>query len=95
MTIGGTDFCQHAVMRATCSICAREAEIAEYKKQIADLKKTLFLFREFVSNNATVWRVGASHHHPMWARVVEALGEANDPKPGLTGEDWELVRRRD
>lgn len=42
---------------------------AELKEAIEALRD----FREFVISNATQWRLGASHHNPMWARVAEVL----------------------
>lgn len=53
------------------------------------LKDTLRLFREFVLANATQWKAGASHHHPMWQRVAETLGDDNDSK--MTSEEYRFV----
>lgn len=55
-----------------------------------NLRTALRLFREFVQNNATQWRIGASHHHPIWQMVAETLGDDNDLKP--TEAEWQLVR---
>jgi hypothetical protein len=41
-----------------------------------DLKEALSAlrdFREFAMSNAKVWRLGANHHNPMWARVAGVL----------------------
>lgn len=55
-----------------------------------DPKEVLLLFRSFVLNNATQWKAGANHHHPIWALVAEALGDMNQDEP-RTGDDWLLV----
>lgn len=52
-------------------------------------RTTLRLFREFVMRNATQWKLGANHHHPMWLRVVEALGDENDKQ--MTDEEYRSV----
>lgn len=44
-----------------------------------DPKEVLRIFREFVDMNATQWAMG-SRMHPMWALVVETLGDQNDVK---------------
>lgn len=55
-----------------------------------DPKEALLLFRTFVLNNATQWRLGANHHHPIWQIVAETLDDMNDSEP-RSGEDWQLV----
>ena len=58
---------------------------------IDNLRETLNLFREFVIKNATQWKCGAGvHHHPMWAKVAEALGEeVPDIK---SGAEWMFIQ---
>ena len=54
--------------------CQRE----EVLMAAIDPTTALRLFREFVNQNTTQWRLGAgSHHHPMWALVAETLGDQN------------------
>lgn len=54
-----------------------------------DTRTTLRLFREFVLMNATQWRLGAAHQHPMWARVAKALGDDNGTP--MTDEEFQQV----
>jgi hypothetical protein len=64
--------------------------------QVADLKETLRLFREFYNFYVTQTKIGSSHHHPIWQRVAEALGDDNNKKTSdaeyayITGPYWEL-----
>lgn len=59
-----------------------------------DPKEMLLLFRTFVLNNATQWKLGSSHHHPIWQMVAETLDDINDKEP-KSGEDWLLVMGAD
>lgn len=58
-------------------------------KEDKNLKTTLRLFREFVNANAIKWRIGANQHHPIWARVAEALGDENDRK--MTEKEYKFA----
>jgi len=37
------------------------------------LRALLRDFRDFTVENATVWKTGAQHHHPIWRRVADAI----------------------
>ncbi len=54
-----------------------------------ELRDVLRLFREFTLKNATQWKLGANHHHPIWGKVAVALGDDNH-KP-LSPEEHESV----
>lgn len=41
----------------------------------------LVLFREFVIKNATVWKLGSSHHHPMWVTIASLIEKYNTDYP--------------
>lgn len=55
-------------------------DIAEYN---------LWLFREFVLRNATQWKLGASHHHPIWTQIADILGDNNNKQ--LTKEEYNFI----
>lgn len=71
-----------------------QASASPEVERIDDLEKTLWLFREFVSRNATQWAMGAgSHHHPMWALVAKALGDSvGYMTDTLKGSEWRFVQ---
>lgn len=66
------------------------AKLKQTEALVEDVRRTLFLFREFVSNNAKVWALGSSHHHPIWQQVAETLGPINSDRP--TEQEYPLVR---
>lgn len=57
--------------------------------QTPDAKTALRLFREFVLNNATQWKLGAFHGHPMWELVAETLGEQNSTP--VSNTEWQFI----
>jgi hypothetical protein len=60
-------------------------------EELKEALEALRDFREFTLSNATQWRLGASHHNPMWQRVAEVLDKhgMNDTIPKNTFRCWE------
>lgn len=54
-----------------------------------ELLRVLRLFREFWMFYVTQTKLGASHHHPMWAEVAKALG--GDYVEAMTPEEWDFI----
>ena len=49
----------------------------------------LRIFRQFVSLNATQWKMGAGdHHHPMW----QWLSERIETEENTSGPDWAFIQ---
>lgn len=55
----------------------------------SELRDTLFLFREFYNFYVTQTKLGASHHHPIWSRIAELLGDDNNRK--VTTEEYHFL----
>jgi hypothetical protein len=69
----------------------RKAEVAAAHRegQLNYMRKVLRLFRDFVIHGASVWKMGANHHHPMWEMVSVALGDDNHLHP--TQKEWTFI----
>lgn len=52
-------------------------------------KEVLHLFREFTIKNATQWKLGSNHHHPIWAMMAEKLEDVEDIK---SGPAWQFIQ---
>ena len=49
----------------------------------------LRLFRQFVTLNATQWKLGSGdHHHPIWASLAEAI----TTEEATFGPDWQFIQ---
>lgn len=53
-------------------------------------KELLNLFREFVLQNATQWKMGSNHHHPIWSMVAELIGD--EEKDINSGPLWKFIQ---
>lgn len=51
-----------------------QATTTRYLIRARAAERLLRLFREFVSRNATQWKLGAGHHHPIWVAIAGVLG---------------------
>lgn len=73
------------------AIAVERAERAALASNDArEMASALDLFREFVLHNATQWKLGAGHHHPIWQLVAELL----PPSAGrnMSGERWQFIQ---
>lgn len=55
----------------------------------AKLTEALWLFREFTIRNATQWKMGCNHHHPMWWHIAEFLQDKPDVQ---AGPEWRFIQ---
>lgn len=88
---GGMSFLHHGEPWPEAQNLAYVGMVLTLAQDLETTRDALRLFREFVSNNATQWRVGAGHNHPIWLKIVEALGPDNDKQ--VSGDEYPLVRR--
>lgn len=58
-------------------------------RKYRDVLLVLQLFREFAIKNATQWKLGSNHHHPVWALVAETLGNTDDIRNGPL---WKFIQ---
>jgi len=58
------------------------AEQLHNLRSVTKVVEALWLFREFVIKNATQWKLGSNHHHPIWMHVAEALGDVPEIRRG-------------
>lgn len=67
----------------------------------SELRDTLRLFRDFYNFYVTQTKMGASHHHPIWSRIAEQLGEDNNRKVSeeeyhfITAPFWETQKNEE
>lgn len=52
----------------------------------------LQLFRAFVTGNATVWKMGSNHHHPIWQDIAVELDAQDLNYDASEGPDWAFVQ---
>lgn len=52
------------------------------------LNDLLRLFRQFVLANATQWKAGSNHHHPIWQDIAVAI----DKEEATFGPDWAFIQ---
>lgn len=56
-----------------------------------DLANLLWLFREFYTFYVTQTKLGANHHHPIWAIIADALSEYNINDMKHTESTWRFI----
>jgi hypothetical protein len=56
--------------------------------ELEETRTTLYLFREFHLFYVVKEKIGASHHHPIWARVSAAL---TNFRTGMSREEYEYI----
>lgn len=64
-------------------------EVIVRRQGPTDAEDMLWRFRHFVDRNATQWRLGAGHGHPIWPAIAEALGRCGlNDVPIRDGAEW-------
>jgi hypothetical protein len=61
----------------------------------ADTRSTehlLQLFRAFVNSNATQWKLGANHHHPIWQDIATELDMYDLNFEPKNGPDYAFIQ---
>jgi hypothetical protein len=69
-------------------------KLSQTEQSLSEAKRALLLFRTFALQNATQWKAGCNHHHPIWQLVAETLGDMNEHEV-RDGKDWRLIQPLD